>query len=258
MRMARSVGLAALAFLAGVTFAAAETALGPALSYEGGFPAPGKVAFGGAFFGDYGPFYFRISGAYSPMPSREEGYADWPPASETDDRGYAAGEVLGVYSLGGATGLGPGFYYGFGRSVRDYYYYIYGPTLTLETEDFVAFQHDFLAVAACRLQAEGTGKAVVWAGAGVSRFLRSGLLYSWYSDFYNPEYTYEESTSLDTRLTALAIGVGGDIRSGFAKHFGIYASTRFLFPTVDLSLTGYDGDKPDPNVALAGGFFVAW
>ena len=130
--------------------------------------------------------------------------------------------------------------------------------MTLKTEDFVAFQHDLLAVAAYRLRAEAAGKAVVWAGAGVSRFQRSGLLYYWYSDFYNPEYTYEESTSLDTRLTALTAGTGGDFRSGFARHFGIYGCTRFLFPVADLSVSGYDAKKPEPNVGLAGGFFVGW
>jgi hypothetical protein len=177
MPATRLIKLVALAFMGAAALAGADTALGPAASFETGFPAPGKLAVGGSFFGDYGPVYVRISGAYSPLPAPPEIPPDWPPPSERDDRGYSSLEAFGAHFYGGSAAFGPAFYYRFGRGVRDYYYHAYGPTITNRTEDYVAFQHDFFGAAAYRLRLEGKGTAVLWGGVGVSRFLRSGLLY---------------------------------------------------------------------------------
>jgi hypothetical protein len=56
----------------------------------------------------------------------------------------------------------------------------------------------------------------------------------------------------------LAAAAGGDLRSGFATHFGLFGSARFVLPFADLHLRGYDAEQPDANVALTGGGFVAW
>ncbi len=258
MRAGCSILSAAIAFAVGASLAGAFTAFGPVVNLEVGFPAPGKLAVGGSFFGDYGPAYVRIYGAYSPMPAPPEIHRDWPPPSERDDRGYASCEAFGAYFSGGSAAFGPAFYYRFGRGVRDYYYHAYGPTITNLTEDYVSFQHDFFGAAAYRLRAEGKGTAVVWGGVGLSRFVRSGLLYSWYSDYYNPEKTYEIVTPLDTGSVGLAAAAGGDLRSGFARHFGLFGSARFVLPLADLHLRGYDAEQPDVNVALTGGVFVGW
>jgi len=254
-----SFRLATLAFFAGAVLAGAYTALGPALNLDGGLPAPAKPVIGGAYFGAYGPLYARITGAYSPMPPPPEYSRDWPPPSPpTDDRGYASCEALGAYVPGGPAALGPGLYYSFKRGERDYHKFIYGPTIESWMENYVAFKHDALAVAAYRLRVGGKGTAVLWGGAGVSHFRRRGLYHYWWSDFYNPEYIYEETICLDTRLTALAAGAGGDLRSGFARHYGFNASLRAVFLVADLSRQGYDGDNPTANAALALGFFVGW
>jgi hypothetical protein len=258
MPSARAGKLAALAFFSGAAFAGAYTALGPAVSVEGGVPAQGKLVAGGVYSGDYGPLYLRVNGAYSPMPPPPTHARDWPPPSENDDRGYASCEALGAYFLGGPAGPGPGFYYKFARGVRDYYYHRVSHIIESREKDYVAFKHDFLAVAAYRLRAEGKGTTVLWGGAGLSHFRRRGLHYYWWSDFYNPENTYEKSTCLDTRLTALAAGAGVDLRTGFARHFGFNGSARAVFRVVDLSLQGHDGDKPDANITLAGGCFFGW
>lgn len=259
MPLARGFKLAVLAFFAGAAFAGAYTALGPTVGVEGGLPAPGRLVAGGVYSAGYGPLYLRINGSYMPMPAPPEHAPDWPPPSPpTDDRGYASCEALGAYAFGGIADLGPGLYYKFGRGERDYFYHKVSHVIESRSEDYVAFKHDALAVATFRRRVEGKGTAVVWGGPGLSHFRRHGFRYYMYSDFYNPENTYEVFTPLDTRLTAVTVGAGADLRSDFARHVGVYASIRAVFRLANIRLKGYDRDLPDANIALTGSFFFGW
>jgi hypothetical protein len=254
-----AIKLAAFGFLAGATLAVAYTALGPAVNVEGGLTAPGRSVAGGVYSADYGPLYLRLSGSYLPAPPLPPHARDWPPPSPpTDDRGYATGEALGAYALGGTAGLGPGLYYKFTRGQRYYHKHIYGPTIESWMEDYVAFKYDLYAVATYRRRAEGKGTAVLWAGPGLFHFRRHGLRTYYYSDFYNPENYLEIITPLETRLTAVAAGAGVDLRSDFATHVGVYASARATFRLANIRLEGWDRDEPNGNIAFTGSFFFGW
>ncbi|UCH79396.1 MAG: hypothetical protein JSU81_05445 [Candidatus Coatesbacteria bacterium] len=259
MALVPAVRLAALAFLAGAAFAGADTALGPTVSLAGNFSVQGKAVAGGFYSGNYGPFYVRVCAAYSPMPASPTYSQDWPPSSPpTDDRGYASCELLGAHFADGSRALGLGGFYKFSRGRKDYDYYFYGPTIESLQENYVAFKHDIVAVGGCRVHAEGKGTAVVWGGLGVSHFRRHGLRRHWWSDFYNPENTYEVITPLDTQLTTLAAGVGVDVRARFAGPFGAYGSARGVAPLANIYLQGYDRAEPGASIAFTAGGLVGW
>ena len=258
MRIFRSIEFAGLAFLAAAAPAAADTGFGPTVGVDSGLPAHGNAIAGLLYASDYGTLYLRVNGAYSPMPPPPPHAPDWPPPSEREDRGYASCELLGAHFPGGSAALGLGLYYKFGRGESDYSYSDSGPIIISRTEDFVAFKHDALAVAACRIWAAGKRTAVAWGGVGLSHFRRHGLRYYYASDYYEPEYTYEVFTPLDTRLTSLAAGVGIDVRVRFAGPFGAYGYARGVVPVADIYLQGYDRSEPGANVAFAAGGLVGW